>query len=70
MQHARRGSQENVCKSAYSRGDAVLQIKEDPEWEQFCMVPNLTEGWNNVRDAFHAQKEPFKVTIVNIRGSI
>lgn len=39
----------------------LVQIKEDPEWEQFSMVPNLTEGWNDVRDKLSAITEEFKV---------
>ena len=43
-----------------------MQIKEDPEWEQFSMVPNLVEGWNDVRDKLNGYTEEFKVWICSL----
>uniref|UniRef100_A0A7S3QZF4 Dynein regulatory complex subunit 3 n=2 Tax=Dunaliella tertiolecta TaxID=3047 RepID=A0A7S3QZF4_DUNTE len=64
---AKMKAEEDKMRAANLDGIETLaddMTKQDPEWEQFCMVPNLTEGWNAVRDAFHAQKEPFKVSML------
>ncbi|KAF5828147.1 hypothetical protein DUNSADRAFT_18121 [Dunaliella salina] len=64
---ARMKAEEDKMRAANLDGIETLaddMTKQDPEWETFCMVPNLTEGWNAVRDAFHAQKEPFKASMM------